>query len=672
MVQERELGAGLPPGTGRGRRSIDRRAAYALVLLLVAAGVLAALSVVPALAMRDRLERGRGLLLRAQASLLRGDVEEAAGAFERARREFQQASAHPGAVLLRLEALLPFLGRTPDALLGITDIGRKTSEAGAEVAEAIARMPGGLSALGPEGNRIPVRELRTLSPAVTRASSTLQAAKLEADALPESWLPAPLDEARDVVREKLDRAAPLARSAAALLRTLPSFAGQDRPRRYFVGAQNSTELRGTGGLIGNYSILTIDRGRISLGDFDDASSLANLPAEEVQTPSEDFARLYNPFGGGGFWLNINMTPDAPTAATLIESLYRRVEGERLDGTILFDLQGLSDILRFTGPVRSDALRFTLTAKNVIPYVAEARYLDAPVPQPRRNGPRLVAESVWGRFLGQAEPEQAMRTLVEAAAGGHLILHSVEPEVQRAFRLAGVAGELGPPPGSDFFGVALSNAAGNKVDYYLEEDLRYTVKLMKEGAARSQAVVRLHNDAPAGARPSYALGPHYRVRVDGRKLLPGENRSWISFYCSARCVLEKATLDGREMPLEAHREKGLRVFAGFVEVKPQRTREIRLSLRSEDVWDGDSAVGSYRLRVQGQAMIRPTTADVRVVAPDGTSVASNRTDGKVRGPTLRWRGELGRKQDLEADFSRPFWGRVWARTWDLLTRPVIQL
>jgi hypothetical protein len=632
---------------------------------------LGALSFFTAQAMRRHLEEGKDLLEQAQASLLEGDLRGAAAAFSRSRGAFQRSADHPGTVLLRLEGTVPLLGRTPDALLSLSSIGEQVSAAGEEVTGELAALPQGLSALGLQGGRIPVGTLGDLQPSMHRVRLAVDAAQRAADRLPDSWVLGPVAEARDLVREKLEKAAPLARSADALLRSLPSFAGGEEPRRYFVAIQNSAELRGTGGLIGNYSILTIDDGRLSLGPFRDTQSLRNLPADGVPVPSPEFGKTYNAFGGGGFWLNINMTPDAPTAAGLIESLYERVKGERLDGTIFFDLRGLEEMLRSTGPVRIRPLGFTVDSGNVIEYVASAAYLQSGISNPFSRAPALIADAIWERFLTDSDPEEALRSLVQMVAQGHLVVHAADPELQAAFRLAGVAGHFGPDAG-DFFGVVLSNAAANKVDFFLREDIRYEVSLEPDGAATAHATVRFSNDAPAGQRPNYLLGPSKAAVDAGLSLEPGENRSWTSFYCPARCSLRSATDNGRPLVLGAYREKGLWLFANFINMKPQTERLVGLRTEVQGAWTGDRTGGVYRLRLQGQPLISPATATVVVRVPDGTDIVWTTPGMEVQGSTATWRGELGRLRDFEVRFTKPFLARIWTRVWQFLSKPVIRL
>jgi hypothetical protein len=640
-----------------------------LALGAVAATLCAGLlSVVPALVIRHHLQAGANSLFAGEAALLGGRLHQAEADFQRAGASFEAADHTPGGALLRMERLIPFVGRTPDTMLSLADIGRDLALAGVRLSSGLSRLPGGTSALSLSGGRIPIPALRSLAPAMHRALASLAEAESAAVRLPDSMVLGPVADARDVVRDKLAAVYPLARSVDALLASLPGFAGEDRPRRYFVAAQNSAELRGTGGLIGNFAILTIDDGRMSLAPFQDIRSLPNLPPSKVRAPSPEFAELYDPFGGAGFWLNLNMTPDAPAAASAIESLYARVTGQRLDGTIFFDLQGLADLLGATGPVRVDPLGVTVSSGNLVRYVATAGYLEADIPHPFSEGPRLVAQAVWDRFLAASAPDRALRSLVRAAGLGHLVLHSADPELQRAFSLAAVAGELGSRRESDFLGVVLTNAAANKVDYYLHEDVRYDVTLGPDGAATADVTVRLRNDAPAGARPSYSLGPFPGLEVDGRALVPGENRSWTSVYCAPGCALVSAAQGDRPAILELHHEDGLPLYAGFVQIRPQRQREIHLSFRLSNVWDGDAVGGVYRLHLRGQTTIVPTTVTVTIHVPAGMEVGRTSVPMEAQSGAAGWHGEIGPGRDLLVEFHKPLWGRIATRVWGFLSAP----
>ena len=98
---------------------------------------------------REHLERGRDTLANAQSALLKGDLAQAALAFTAAEAEFRQAAAAGDNPLLRIPALFPFVGRTPDAIRTISDVGVRLSDAGGDVTRWISDLPGGVDALAP-------------------------------------------------------------------------------------------------------------------------------------------------------------------------------------------------------------------------------------------------------------------------------------------------------------------------------------------------------------------------------------------------------------------------------------------------------------------------------------------------------------------------------------------
>ncbi len=585
-----------------------------------------------------------------------------------ATRAFQDASGKPTNWILRGAAVIPLLGRTPDTLLTLSDIGRDVSEAGAAVMARIDGLPGpgGLASLGPEQGRLPVDRLSSLAPVVHRARVVLDRAGARAARLPRSLLFGSVAEARDLVASRLDQVNGVARGADALLGVLPQLTGSDdRARTYFVAPQNLTEERATGGVIGNYGLLGMRDGLIDVGPFSNIGELPTLPPTKVRSPSPEYSRLYDSFGGAGFWLNLNMTPHAPLAGTLIENLYQSVTGRRIDGTIFVDLAALARMLQATGPVAVPRLDATLTSATLVPFIAQARYL-GDFPNAETIGPRLIAEAILDRFFGSAPAEEALLALVDAATEGHLIVHAREPAVQAAIEAAGLSGTF-RYGGGDFFGLVGSNAAGNKVDYYLQRKVQYDVHLQPDGAARARIRVSFTNLVPAGARPSYTLGPY-----PGLPLEPGENQAWTSFYSAPRTRLARATRDGRPLSLRYYRELGLGRLSSFVRIKPEQSTEMDVDLAMTGAWSGDHAAGTYRLHLQGPPTVRPTPVTVTVTSPAGMEVVRTTEPMDVRSGRATWRGTLSGSMDLEVSFAQPLPRRILTRVWDFLSRPVFEV
>jgi hypothetical protein len=568
-------------------------------------------------------------------------------------------------------SFIPFLGRTSDALLTLSDIGEQAATASERLARKIAALPEGVASLAPRDGRIPVETMRSLLPEVHAVRETLDNAKEAVDRLPHSFVLSQEAGFRDLVNERLAQAVPLARSADVLLRALPRFAGLERPARYFLAAQNAAELRGTGGLLGNFAILTLDDGRMSISEFEDIRSLPNVSPSEAPGPNAQFAEAYRAFGGASFWRSLNATPDVPTAATLVESLYERVTGRRLDGTIFVDSVALSHLVKASHGVKLPELDLKIRADDVVRFMSKDAYELFGGRELRGRIQGILAGAIWEGFIEGASGDRALRGLVEAAASGHLLLHSADPSVQSAFRLASIAGNMGPRDG-DFFGTVLSNVAANKLDLYLGREVRYDVALAPGGTALANATVTVKNEAPAGAEPSITLGPFQGREIRALGLGPGEGYYYLSLYCARSCTVLDSRLQGRPVPLLQFRERGLMLRATHLRIEPQTTQTIRTAMKLDGVWEGGRAGGTYRLRLLGQPTINPTTGTVVVRAPPGMHVASASAPMEIRGDRAIWHGELSRSTNLEVTFEKGFLGRAWGRILDFLSRPVIRL
>ena len=178
-------------------------------------------------------------------------------------------------IWLSITGAIPFLGRTPDSVRAIADAGVETARAAEDLSTALSRICPEVS--GRWRRRRPgsrSRSWRGSTDAVAQCGSKngprpedASRRRRAASCSPRSppHVTTPSTSSSDVHRQLV---AGTAHPAGA-----PAFLGADGPRHYFFGASNPAELRGTGGLIGAYAILTIDDGRLSFSDFRPVQSL---------------------------------------------------------------------------------------------------------------------------------------------------------------------------------------------------------------------------------------------------------------------------------------------------------------------------------------------------------------------------------------------------------------
>jgi len=633
------------------------------IILLLAGAFLAAVAgglalLVPA---RSHLADARDMMRAGRDALVDGEPAVAGDRFRSAEAAFARAGETASNPLTDLAGLIPIVGRTPDAVEAVARSGEIVARAGQALSTALEDLPGGVASLAPRDGVLPLDALRSLAAPVGRAAALVAEAGREVAGAETTWVPGPVARPVEGFVAQVEDLGTTLRSTHGLLRALPAFAGGDRPRRYFVGAQNPAELRGTGGLIGAYSILTMRDGRLSLGPFRDAATLEDFDLGDVPPPNPDYARRYDRYGGAGFWKNINMTPDFPSAATAIERLYARTAEVTLDGTILADPAALASLVEATGPVRVPGTDVRLEADEVMPFLANEAYALFEDPAHRKRLLGAMAGEVLRRYLGGAsedDPAEAATALVEAAAGGHLLLHSTDRDIQEAFERAGVAGRLLLPTG-DHLVVSANNAAGNKVDFYVDRTIRYEVALLPDGVAEADVRIRYANGAPRSGQPAYVIGPFPGVSRAGEDVI-------ISSAFCGRCRIHRATRDGAETPVLLEEELEHTVATNVLRLRAEDAATLSYGWTILEAWTGDPAAGTYRLTFQGQTTIRPTRLEVVVVSPSGTVVTTASPGMRVDGATASWRGEPGDLAEFEVSFARPLGARILRTAFPLAT------
>jgi hypothetical protein len=212
---------------------------------------------VAALGVRRELTAGRDAIEAGRDQLSGGDPVGAADAFASAAAAFGDAARGGRSVPLRILGAIPFVGRTPDAVTAVADAGRLTALAGAEVADGIAALPDGIGSLAPRDGAIPIAPLRSLAGPLARADALATRAFARIHAAPRTLLVGPVGQARRAAEDQLAPLHETLHAAAVIVAGLPAFLGDERPSRFYFAAAGPAEQRGTGGLIGAYSFMTI-------------------------------------------------------------------------------------------------------------------------------------------------------------------------------------------------------------------------------------------------------------------------------------------------------------------------------------------------------------------------------------------------------------------------------
>jgi len=558
--------------TRRARSLRLRRLVVAVVLLGIAA---VAWVVVTGLMARSQLEKARAEVSTVKQALIDGDTATARHLAADLASRASTAHARTSGPAWWAVAHLPWIGRPAatvrDLTAGIDQIASAALPAALNGGVALA--PKSVIA-GP--GQLDLRRIAAAAPSLTRASTVLHGVQARLQDSPSStWLHV-VDDKR---RELLDEIAPLYATlddGARAARLLPPMLGASGPRNYFVAFQNPAEARGLGGLVGAYGILTARDGKLSFSRFGTDADFQGARAHVHFGSDFDLRYGSDGFASTSIFVNSNYSPHLPYDAGIWLSMWQSKMHTRLDGVIVTDPQALALMLGVTGPVTlSDGQQ--LDGGNAAAVLESGVY--AKFPSVDQNDARKAylieaARAVAQHITASADANaHALVTAMGTAVGqGRMLVYSAHPAEERELAATPLAGLLSDTK-APYAGFVVNNAAGTKLDYYLDRSLTYRRSTCD--AARATVTVKLRNDTPASGLPRYVAAGDGTETIGGPL---GSNVELLSLYVTHGASVQRIRVDGKQVFLQEGSERGHPVVTTSLHLGPGQSRTVTYTVR----------------------------------------------------------------------------------------------
>lgn len=633
----------------RWRRRI-RRNKYTVLSVL---GLIALLSVYGAILARDVLAAKHTLDL-AQGSLNTAakSAKDARGVnatvyFKRAEGNFLEAREMLNKPSLKLIEPLPIIGHNIHAVTSLATAGTEVARTGQFLSKALACFPSrdGKPDFGLVDGTVNLRPFIDAQPYAKEAATHALLAGAEFKKVPHGLLLPLIDNARDRLGQGIEELKNTAVTINKALDIMPTILGSKEKRSYFLAIQNNAELRATGGLIGNYGIITVENGTFSLGAFDQISALIRADQKPAEAP-QDFADRYSQFKGTSMWQNVNMSPDFPTVSKVLLGMYKDTMGEDLDGVISIDPIGLKYLLKAIGPVYVPDIAATINAGNVVNWTLVEAYDKYQVRQERKDSLKDVSKAIWERILsGKVQDRSKLPTqFVSALQDKHLMLFSTDREEQKAFESLGYAGALKPTTG-DYLQVLMQNHSANKIDTYLHEDISYQLSLNEDGSAHAKAIIKITNNAPKTGLPPNVAGKN-PLGTEG-----GASRTYLSLYVPKGAQLMDVTVDGKPGEPEIGHERDKTVFSHYLSIEPGSSTVASFSYDLPKALVFNNGKAYYILDHQAQQVINHATMSLSIELPKGFDAISLPAGARKQGRRIALNKTLVRDDQFVLGLSR---------------------
>lgn len=449
---------------------------------------------------------------------------------------------------------------------------------------------------------------------------------------------AALSPSRRAMLERLDRWLPLWQIGLNALESAPALLGADRPRTYLLIAQNSDELRATGGFISGVMSIQVADGLITVGQFRDSFAVDNW--SQLHPAPPDPLRKYM-YAGVLAFRDANWSPDFPTTARQLQEIYRIDNNVRVDGVIAITLQMVPTLLEATGPMTVEGYDGRVDGVNAVGKIRA--YWASPAGQTpssnwwshRKDFVGDLMQAMMQRLItGEVDRTRLAGALLDAVISKDLLLYASEADIAPI-------GKLHTGPG-DALMIVDSNVGFNKVDASIERRVSYAVSLENPDAPRARVAITYTNLSPSIEAFCVHQPLYWQSYAD---LQQGCYWDYVRVVAPAGSRLVQAT-GLRDASAEEPAEDRA-VFGGYFVLERGETRVVTFEYDlPPDVLDQSH----YLLHLEKQPGKETVPVSVQVTLPRGHSAIFSpaaRSDGN----RLELEVSLDRDRELEIRLER---------------------
>ena len=351
----------------------------------------------------------------------------------------------------------------------------------------------------------------------------------------------------------------------------PILAGADKPRRYLISFQNSAEARGTGGILGAYALIELDKGNLKILQTGSNASLAAMSSREIPVvmPAE-FLKLYgkNP----AILQNSNLSPHFPYGAQVWLGLWKARYGQQLDGVIAVDPTALSYVLRATGEITLKSGE-KITSENVVEETLKNAYERYEKDNDARKQYLVDIMNATAAKLtkGEYSKIKMAKALRDGIKANRILIYSTNKDAQEKLAAVKLGGELGLDANNEYRTV-IQNIDASKLDYYLDRSVAIESKSCEKDR-QTQVRIRVTNTLKTGV----GLSPYVLTRADKGKpasLVTGAHRFKVFIYGPTNARLVSVSRENRTADLGgASVERKRPIYVADVDLAPGASEEL---------------------------------------------------------------------------------------------------
>ncbi len=328
----------------------------------------------------------------------------------------------------------------------------------------------GLAGLMGSDGAINVQVIDDLLNVVSGSSPTITEYAEKLNGAPEPAI-GQLKEPIQQVKDMMAMLGPIAGYATELKDTLPAMLGADGARNYLIIACSSAEMRSSVGFAGSFGIMTVDNGKISLGDF--IGYEQNLRLENsVPAATDEDIRLFR-WESSIDSRDVTQIIDFERVGEIESQIWETNGHGKVDGVIAMDTMVLQRMLELTGTKVTTPGGDVLDGSNTSDFLLNGVYKKYPKGSDQDLVFALVADTaakgVFGN-IGKVNIAKLAGVLKTSVDEGRISIYMANDNEEAMLEDFGLAGTVSSDAKVPETGVYMSACYGGKMFYYLASDI----------------------------------------------------------------------------------------------------------------------------------------------------------------------------------------------------------
>ncbi len=440
---------------------------------------------------------GYSKLLEGSKSTTKVQFIEAKTAFENALKSFQEAESTLWFIAEdeTIYALNSSLASSAKAILESGKYFAKAGEYFAESLEELNKIPLYFISKNEEqpaiGLETGLNITEILKTGIEKASLALietRAARDEMEKINLNLVPQEIRGKVTYAKEKINQVINTLESIESNFPAILKLLGDEKPHRYLIVLQNNAEIRPSGGFIGSYAIVDINKGIIENLKVEDVYDLDD-PYKGVIEPPDDLLSLTSNWR----FRDANYSPDFFYSGAKLAWMMEKEGGPAVDTVIAVNQSLLKDFMEITGPLQVGGLQNKITSENyntILTYIIESKLWGKEDP---KHVLKVMIPEFQKALLKKENASSIMSVLYKAAQQKMILAYSKDSVVQSLFDTFGISGRTKLLDGKeDYLQVVHMCIGGNKTEHFIEENITHKTNIQNDGSLIDElTITRTH-------------------------------------------------------------------------------------------------------------------------------------------------------------------------------------